>query len=85
MTLGPDGKPVQEWDALNAFFTRHNKILLDKTAMEVEGKRLNQAPCDGQDVWRCFWIAHSLIRDRAPDLAICGCSVCGMSVLLLYN
>merc|ERR1712100_301446 len=41
-TLGADGKPVQEWDALNTFFTRHNKILLDKTAMEVEGKRLNQ-------------------------------------------
>merc|ERR1711988_775334 len=41
-TLGADGKPVQEWDALNTFFTRHDKILLDKTAMEVEGKRLNQ-------------------------------------------
>lgn len=41
-TLGADGKPVQEWDALNTFFTRHNKILLDKTAMDVEGKRLNQ-------------------------------------------
>lgn len=41
-TLGADGKPVQEWDALNTFFTRHNKILLDKTALEVEGKRLSQ-------------------------------------------
>merc|ERR1719181_466725 len=41
-TLGPNGKPVQEWDALNTFFTRYNKILLDKTAMETEGKRLNQ-------------------------------------------
>lgn len=41
-TLGTDGKPVQEWDALNTFFTRHNKILLDKTALEVEGKRLSQ-------------------------------------------
>jgi len=41
-TLGPDGKPIAEWDALNTFFTRHNKILLDKTAMEVEGKRLTQ-------------------------------------------
>jgi len=41
-TLGPDGKPVTEWDALNTFFTRFNKILLDRTAMEVEGKRLNQ-------------------------------------------
>jgi len=41
-TLGSDGKPVQEWDTLNIFFTRHNKILLDKTALEVEGKRLNQ-------------------------------------------
>merc|ERR1712159_768206 len=41
-TLGMDGKPVQEWDALNTFFTRHNKILLDQTALSVEGKRLNQ-------------------------------------------
>merc|ERR1711934_655890 len=41
-TLGANGKPVQEWDALNTFFTRYNKILLDKTAMETEGKRLNQ-------------------------------------------
>merc|ERR1719421_1546019 len=41
-TLDADGKPIQEWDALNTFFTRHNKILLDKTAMEVEGKRLSQ-------------------------------------------
>lgn len=41
-TLGPDGKPMAEWDALNIYFTRHNKILLDKTALEVEGKRLTQ-------------------------------------------
>jgi len=41
-TVGADGKPIQEWDALNTFFTRYNKVLLDKTAMEVEGKRLNQ-------------------------------------------
>merc|ERR1711907_76119 len=41
-TLGPNGKPVQEWDALNTFFTRYNKILLDKTALETEGKRLAQ-------------------------------------------
>merc|ERR1711998_655384 len=41
-TLGADGKPVQEWDALNTFFTRHNKILLDRVAMDVEGKRLAQ-------------------------------------------
>merc|ERR1719482_1067462 len=41
-TLGANGKPVQEWDALNTFFTRYNKILLDKTALEVEGKRLSQ-------------------------------------------
>merc|ERR1711939_1252608 len=41
-TLGANGKPVQEWDALNTFFTRYNKILLDKTALETEGKRLAQ-------------------------------------------
>jgi len=41
-TLGPDGKPMAEWDALNIFFTRHNKILLDKTALDVEGKRMTQ-------------------------------------------
>jgi len=41
-TLDADGKPIQEWEVLNVFFTRYNKILLDKTAMEIEGKRLNQ-------------------------------------------
>jgi len=41
-SLGPNGKPVEEWNALNTFFTRYNKILLDKTAIEAEGKRLAQ-------------------------------------------
>merc|ERR1711959_325487 len=31
-----------EWDALNTFFTRYNKTLLDKTALEAEGKRMSQ-------------------------------------------
>merc|ERR1711865_552169 len=40
-TLGPDGKPVDDAVALNIFFTRFNKILLDKVAMDAEDKRLN--------------------------------------------
>eukprot|EP00656_Telonema_subtile_P016897 TRINITY_DN18962_c0_g1_i5.p1 TRINITY_DN18962_c0_g1~~TRINITY_DN18962_c0_g1_i5.p1 ORF type:complete len:459 (-),score=165.05 TRINITY_DN18962_c0_g1_i5:80-1456(-) len=40
-SLGMDGKPVEEWVALNNFFTRSNKILLDKVAMDSEDQRLN--------------------------------------------
>merc|ERR1712159_103065 len=40
-SLGADGKPVEEWMALNNFFTRFNKILLDKVAMDSEDKRLS--------------------------------------------
>jgi len=40
-TVGPDGKPVEEWQVLNQFFTRFNKILLDKVAMDSEDKRLS--------------------------------------------
>jgi len=40
-TLGADGKPVDDAVALNVFFTRFNKILLDKVAMDAEDKRLN--------------------------------------------
>merc|ERR1711959_221870 len=39
-TVGPDGKPVEEWQVLNQFFTRIHKILLDKVAMDSEDKRL---------------------------------------------
>merc|ERR1711959_639277 len=41
-SLDGQGKPVAEWDALNTFFTRYNKTLLDKTALEAEGKRMSQ-------------------------------------------
>jgi len=40
-TLGSDGKPVEEWLVLNQFFTRFNKILLDKVAMDAEDNRLS--------------------------------------------
>ena len=35
-----NGRKVGEWDALNNFFKRYNKVLLDKTAIEKEKQRL---------------------------------------------
>ena len=37
---GKDGQTVEEWDYLNSFFKRYNKVLLDVTAIERERDRL---------------------------------------------
>ena len=40
--IGADGKPVQEWEYLDTFYKRHNKVLLDKLAIERERERLQR-------------------------------------------
>jgi hypothetical protein len=37
-----NGKVAEEWDYLNNFFKRYNKVLLDKTAVDREATRLSQ-------------------------------------------
>jgi hypothetical protein len=43
---GRDGKQVEEWDYLNHFFKRFNKVLLDEFAISREKKRLEQENAD---------------------------------------
>jgi len=38
--VGPDGRPVPEWDYLNNFFKKYNKVLLDVASIRREKQRL---------------------------------------------
>lgn len=38
--VGPNGKPLDEWNALDVFFKRFNKALLSKLAVDKEKERL---------------------------------------------
>ena len=53
--LGADGKPVEEWEYLDTFYKRHNKVLLDKLAIEREHQRLQQENAELQSILGQYW------------------------------
>lgn len=44
--VSTQGLEVQEWDALNCFFRRFNKAVLDKSAVDKERSRLEKENAD---------------------------------------
>ena len=61
--LGPDGKPVEEWNYLDVFFKRYNKVLLDKWAITMEQNRVSQENEDLRSILKQYLDGISVNAD----------------------
>mmetsp|Transcript_18533 Transcript_18533/g.43684 ORF Transcript_18533/g.43684 Transcript_18533/m.43684 type:complete len:535 (+) Transcript_18533:360-1964(+) len=63
------GKPVAEWNYLDTFFKKYNKVLLDKLAMEAERERLQMENGDLQSILQQYLEGISVTKDalRKPN------------------
>ena len=61
--LGPDGKPVEEWNYLDVFFKRYNKVLLDKWAIAMEQNRVSQENEDLRSILKQYLDGISVNAD----------------------
>uniref|UniRef100_A0A7S1CIL1 Dynein regulatory complex subunit 2 n=1 Tax=Bicosoecida sp. CB-2014 TaxID=1486930 RepID=A0A7S1CIL1_9STRA len=63
------GAPVAEWNYLDVFFKKFNKVLLDKLAMERERDRLRQENGDLQSILQQYLEGISVTEDalRKPN------------------
>jgi dynein regulatory complex subunit 2 len=61
--LGNDGKPVEEWNYLDVFFKRYNKVLLDKYAISKEESRLQQENSDLRNILKQYLDGISVNAD----------------------
>ena len=66
---GKDGHVVEEWDYLNNFFKRYNKVLLDVTAIERERDRLGGENGDLRSILKQYLDGISVNEDviNAPN------------------
>ena len=66
---GKDGQVVEEWDYLNNFFKRYNKVLLDETAIERERDRLQRENTDLRSILKQYLDGISVNEDviNAPN------------------
>eukprot|EP00899_Mesostigma_viride_P021782 jgi/Mesvir1/29605/Mv21460-RA.2 len=65
--LDEKGNPISEWDYLNYFFTRHNKVALDKLAIEKEFKRLSAENEDLRQILKEYLDGTSVNADVIND------------------
>lgn len=66
---GKDGQSVEEWDYLNSFFKRYNKVLLDVHAIERERDRLGNENSDLRSILKQYLDGISVNEDviNAPN------------------
>merc|ERR1711943_136643 len=66
---GKDGQVVEEWDYLNNFFKRYNKVLLDEMAIERERDRLGRENTDLRSILKQYLDGISVNEDviNAPN------------------
>ena len=66
---GKDGHVVEEWDYLNHFFKRYNKVLLDEQAIERERDRLRRENTDLRSILKQYLDGISVNEDviNAPN------------------
>jgi len=66
---GKDGHVVEEWDYLNNFFKRYNKVLLDEQAIERERDRLRRENTDLRSILKQYLDGISVNEDviNAPN------------------
>merc|ERR1719181_1465023 len=60
---GKDGHAVEEWDYLNNFFKRYNKVLLDVMAIERERERLGNENGDLRSILKQYLDGISVNED----------------------
>merc|ERR1711865_156509 len=60
---GKDGHVVEEWDYLNHFFKRYNKVLLDEQAIERERDRLRRENTDLRSILKQYLDGISVNED----------------------
>ena len=67
--IGDDGKPVKEWNYLDRFYRRYNKVLLDKLAIAKEKERLERENHDLQAILKQYLDGISVNEDvmRGPN------------------
>mmetsp|Transcript_9321 Transcript_9321/g.22055 ORF Transcript_9321/g.22055 Transcript_9321/m.22055 type:complete len:504 (+) Transcript_9321:62-1573(+) len=65
--IGPDGKPVEEWNYLDIFFKRYNKVLLDKMAIAKEKQRMGQENVDLRSILKQYLDGISVNADVMGD------------------
>jgi len=71
--IGPDGKPIEEWNYLDVFFKRYNKVLLDKVCVEREKERLAQENSDLRAILRQYLdgiSVNSQVLDESNPLMV---------------
>lgn len=61
--IGHDGKPVEEWNYLDVFFKRYNKVLLDRHAIKKEEMRLMQENSDLRNILKQYLDGISVNAD----------------------
>jgi len=58
-----DGQPVEEWNYLDNFYKRYNKVLLDVMGIEGERERLNQQNGDLRSILKQYLDGISVNED----------------------
>jgi hypothetical protein len=66
--LGHDGRPVEEWNYLDVFFKRHNKVLLDTAAITREKERLARENQDLRSILKQYLDGISVNADVMSQL-----------------
>jgi len=66
---GKDGQPIEEWNYLDNFFKRYNKVLLDVSAIERERDRLSHENGDLRSILKQYLDGISVNEDviNAPN------------------
>ena len=60
---GKDGAPIEEWNYLDPFFQRYNKVLLDQMAIERERDRLSSENSDLRSILKQYLDGISVNED----------------------
>ena len=73
---GKDGQPIEEWNYLNAFFKRYNKVLLDVMGIERERDRLGNENGDLRSILKQYLdgisVNEDVINNPNPLLVVNG-------------
>jgi hypothetical protein len=72
--VGRDGAPIEEWNYLDPFFQRYNKVLLDVMAIERERDRLSSENSDLRSILKQYLdgisVNEDVINARTPLLVV---------------
>ena len=71
-----EGTPVDEWNYLDNFYKKYNKVLMDKLTIEKEQARLQQENADLQAILKQYLdgisVTDEVMNSRNPLLVVNG-------------